>query len=131
MESPSRRREALASALHHRLGLLLALQCLAIFAVGPLISDNPFLQPVGGTIFGLMFMAGMTLIAESGRLRRLLIVTGVMILSMEGWRYAAPSPTIVLIYPLLLNLFLLVLSVALSTILARQQQVTTDVLAAV
>ncbi|MFO1037882.1 MAG: ion channel [Geminicoccaceae bacterium] len=121
-------REALAAAMHYRLGLLLALQCLSIFAVGPIIEQSPVIRPVGGTVFGLMFIAGMALMADRGWLRHLLIGTGVAILALEFWRYADPSPPIILLYSASLALFLIVLSVTLALILASRERVTTDVL---
>lgn len=110
----------------HRLGMLLALESFAIFAIAPLIDIGVLPHPLLALTFTLILLIGMLSIGGRTPGGRLLIAIGLVLLPIQLWRYLLPGAIVLVLHPLGLIGFLVMLSVALAGTVFRSQRIKID-----
>ena len=122
----SRLKRAFPRVSKHRLGLLLAAEAFAIFALAPLIEIGLLPHLLLGVTFSLILLAGMLVLDLRSNTGRLLIALGAILLPIQLWRYTRPGELVLVIHPLGLVGFLLVLSWALANEVFRSERIKLD-----
>ncbi len=112
--------------IKHRLGLLLALEAFAIFAIAPLIELGMLPHLLLGTTFSLIILVGMLMLDLRSWEGRVLVLVGLAILPIQLWRYTRPGGLVEVLHPLGLIGFLLIVSAALANEVFRSRRVKID-----
>jgi hypothetical protein len=119
----ARRRHFLSG---HRLGLLLALEVFAMFAIAPLIDMGMLPHFLLGITFTLILLVGMLLLDLRSWRDRGLLLLGFSLLPIQVWRYVAPSDLLLALHPIGLLMFLLGISWVLAHDVFASRQVKMD-----
>ena len=107
--------------IKHRLGVLLAVETFAIFALAPLIQLGLLPHPLLGVTFALILLAGM-LMDDRAWAGRIIITLGLVLLPLQIWRYARPDDGVLVLHLFGLICFLLLLSGACQAVFSPADQ---------
>ncbi len=113
-------------AFKHRLGVLLAVETFAIFALAPLIQLGLLPHPLLAGTFSLILLAGMATMDDRAWAGRIMIALGLVLLPLQIWRYVWPDDGVLVAHLIGLICFLLLLSGVLAKAVFTAKRIKMD-----